>query len=381
MNDREKLRSESLNLLRFPLAIIILIIHVFSSEDFVFHGQLYTADSTPIFKEFNYFIDGFVRGRSVPIYYFISGYVFFVGISLTKEIYFKKLQNRIKSLFIPYIIWNTVAILLGLMCFLPIFHRFFPNLNNISIDLSPSSILYCYWDRSYGIFKSIQEGVEYIPTTCFPEDKPLWFLRDLMIVVLTTPIIYWLLKHTRHYFVLFLGLLWFTLGLFGDFLHLSQLVVAYFYFTFGAYMSINKKDMLVEFGKYRRLSVILYVLLSLLFVAMLHICPIVNRVIHQLNIFVGLIFAYNMASWLLEKDICKPNKFLASASFFIYVTHTLICTYILKLHFFIFTPTTDAIKFFVYTSTVLITTSSLLLSFWLLREYAPNVLKVIAGRK
>jgi membrane-bound acyltransferase YfiQ involved in biofilm formation len=202
-----------------------------------------------------------------------------------------------------------------------------------------------------------------------------------MIVVLTTPIIYWLLKHTRHYFVLFLGLLWFTLGLFGDFLHLSQLVVAYFYFTFGAYMSINKKDMLVEFGKYRRLSVILYVLLSLLFVAMLHICPIVNRVIHQLNIFVGLIFAYNMASWLLEKDICKPNKFLASASFFIYVTHTLICTYILKLHFFIFTPTTDAIKFFVYTSTVLITTSSLLLSFWLLREYAPNVLKVIAGRK
>ncbi len=379
--DREKLRSESLNLLRFPLAIVILIVHVFSAGNFILHGHVYLADSTPIFKEFNYFIDGFIRGRSVPIYYFISGYVFFVGITLTKEKYIQKLKNRVKTLFIPYIIWNTVAILIGLICFLPFLERFFPNLGTIKIDFSLSSILYSYWDRSYGIFKSFTDNAEYVPNTCFPEDKPLWFLRDLMIVVLTTPIIYWILKRTKYYFVLALGLLWFVLGLFGDLLHTTQLVIAYFFFTFGAYMSVNKKDMLIEFGKYFRLSIFLYITFSLLYVAMIHVYPIANRVIHQINIFVGLIFAYNIATWLLEKKICKPNKFLASASFFIYVTHTLICTYILKIHFLIFNPTTDAMKFFVYTSTVLITAGSLLLTFWLLREYAPGLLKVIAGRK
>lgn len=380
MDEREKLRSESLNLLRFPLAIIILIVHVFCSGDFTFRGQIYSIDSTPIFREITYFIDGFIRGRSVPIYYFISGYVFFVGITLTKEKYIQKLKNRKKTLLIPYLIWNTVAIIIGLVCFLPCFHKFFPNLNVNSISLSPSSIFYSYWDRTYGIFSGYDKGVEVIPTTCFPEDKPLWFLRDLMIVVLTTPIIYWILKRTRYYFVCLLGLLWFVLG-FWDLRHTSQLLVAYFYFTFGAYMSINKKDMLVEFGKYFHLSVFLYISLSLLYVAMKHYCPEANRIIRQINVFVGLIFAYNIATWLLQKKICKPNQFLASASFFTYVTHGLFCYYILKLLFFLFNPTTDLMKIIIYTLTVLITAGIILLMFWLMRKHTPNLLKVIAGRK
>lgn len=381
MNEREKLRSESLNLLRFPLAICVLTIHVFNSGDFVFQGRLFLVDSTPLFREFNYIIDGVIRGKSVPIYYFISGYVFFYGIILTKEKYFQKIKNRIKTLFIPYIIWNTAAILFGLFRHLPFLHKFFPHIDNTNLSFSLSSILYSYWDRNYGIFSITKNDPNYIPTTCWPENIPLWFLRDLMIVVLTTPILYWIIKHTRHYFICFMGVLWFFSSFLDISHHLKTIIVAYFFFSFGAYMSINKKDMLIEFGKYFRLSIYLFLGLSILYVVFKHIWPEANNVVFKINIFVGLIFAYNMATWLLKKQICKPNKFLSSASFFIYITHFIVCEPVLKLHYLLFNPTTDLLKFFVYISTVLTTTGGLLITFWLLREYAPKVLKVIAGRK
>lgn len=86
----DKLRSQSLDLLRFPLAVVILLIHVFSTEGIVFQGNTLSFDSYPFFLFINRFIDGFLRGQSVPIYYFISGFVFFLGGKLTKDIYINK---------------------------------------------------------------------------------------------------------------------------------------------------------------------------------------------------------------------------------------------------------------------------------------------------
>ena len=377
MNEREKLRSESLNLLRFPLAVVVLTIHVFSSKGFKLLGQQITFDSTPLFQEINNFIDGFLRQQSVPIYFFISGYVFFLGITLTRETYKRKLKNRVKTLFIPYIVWNTLTILLGLFWYLPFFKSIFPNLYKIKLDFSLSAILYSFWDKNNGIFIPIEA-----PDTMniYPIDVPLWFLRDLMIVVISTPIIYWLLKHTRHYLVCLLGLAWFILA-YWDLGHPKQILTAFFFFSWGAYMSINQKDMLVEFGKYSRLSVVLYITLSLSYVASVHWLPDASETIKRLNILVGLFFAYNLAAWLLQRKICRPNAFLASASFFIYVAHTLICGNILKLVFFFTRPTSNFGMLAVYASTVVLTVGILLGAFWLLRRYTPGLLKVIAGRK
>ena len=380
MNERDKLRSDSLNLLRFPLAIVILVIHVFSTRDFKLHGQLYSLDSTPIFKEINFFIDGFLRSQSVPIYFFISGYVFFLGVTLTKDVYIRKLHNRVKSLFIPYIIWNTLAVLIGMMWFLPVFEQFFPNLSQVRLDFSLPRILNCYWDIQQGIFVYNGSTIEDAMGAAQPADRPLWFLRDLMIVVLTTPAIYWILKHTKHYFVVMLGILWYIVSTFHLYYY-TQLPAAYFFFTFGAYMSVNRKDMLVEFGKHFRLSAILYVFLSLLYVGLKHYQPELCIFIKHLNIFVGLIFAYNLSTWLLEKHICRPSSFLSSASFFIYISHGLICINLHKLIFHIAEPTSDWGMLFVYCSTVIITVAILLSTFWLLRQYTPALLKVIAGRK
>ena len=87
---RIDLRSQSLDLLRFPLAVVVLTIHIFSTEGITFQGTTSNFEDYPFFMEVNRFIDGFFRGQSVPIYCFISGFVFFLGVEMTRETYIRK---------------------------------------------------------------------------------------------------------------------------------------------------------------------------------------------------------------------------------------------------------------------------------------------------
>ena len=357
--------------------MVIVIIHTFSSEGFTVQGNRISLEDMPLLSEVNHFIDAFLRGQSVPIYFFISGLVFFLGVELTKEKYIQKLKNRIKTLLIPYIIWNIIAVLILLFKRLPCFSSLAPNLHKAQLDFSLPAILETFWDASKGIFaNSVTEHVNVI----YPQDVPLWFVRDLMIVVLCTPILYWLLKRTRYYFMLALGVLWFTL-IYWDMGRINQLTTAFFFFTWGAYMSVNKKDMLQEFGRFFKTSMLLYPLLALLYISSVHWFPVATDTIKRINVFVGLFFAYNVAAWLLKHKVCKVSPFLASSSFFIYVAHSLICGDLVKLFFFVFRPTSEWGMISIYTSAVVVTVTSLLLVFYLLRRYAPSFLKVIAGRK
>ena len=374
----EKLRSESLNLLRFPLAVVVVMIHTFSSAGLKLQGQQLSFDAFAVFQEINHFIDGFLRGQSVPIYYFISGYVFFLGVTLNRETYRRKLHNRMKTLLIPYLIWNTLTLLQILLYRTPPFRSFFPGLASAELNLTLSGVLNCLWDRTHSIFL-LPESTH--SASFYPMNYPLWFIRDLMIVVLCAPLLYYLLRRMRHYFVCLIGLLWFLKDYVPALAVYGQLLTALFFFSWGAYMSISRKDMLVEFGRYFRPSVVLYVLLGLLHVASAHWLPEASTTIKQLNVLVGLIFAYNLASWLLRRGICRPNAFLASASFFIYVAHSLVLNNTLKSLFVVIAPASELTLIGTYLLALVLTVGGLLLAFWLLRKYAPGLLRVMTGKK
>ena len=130
----EYTRKQCLELLRFPLAIVVVICHVFTTKN------IDSVEQYPIFIELNKFIDAFLRGISVPVYFLISGYVFFLCEKFDKHTYGNKLNNRIKSLLIPYIIWNTMAILMVIIKEIPIFSSF---LSHPNVDLDLSIKIYC----------------------------------------------------------------------------------------------------------------------------------------------------------------------------------------------------------------------------------------------
>ncbi len=100
--DRNDLRSQSLDLLRFPLAVVVVFIHVWTPNTYGPEGSICLSSFL------NGLIEGLIRGQSVPIYFFISGYVFFLNVDMTRQTYIRKLRNRSKSLLIPYINVSSV---------------------------------------------------------------------------------------------------------------------------------------------------------------------------------------------------------------------------------------------------------------------------------
>lgn len=373
--DRSDLRSQALDLLRFPLAVVIVIIHTFSyrGTGLIFSNNEIDFHNIVFFEEIQCFIDGFLRGQSVPIYFFISGFVFFLSVEWSKEKYIQKLKNRVKTLLIPYLIWNTIALLLVIIS--QIYFTPFLSKPMQAWNFSLKNILLCYW-----VYKGELLGIEI--SSLHPINGVLWFVRDLMIVVLCTPVLYRLMKRGNCWFVVLLGVLWFFNSCFDErYAFLNGWLSAFFFFSWGAYMSINRKDMLVEFGRYFRLSVFMYSILGLSYVAAAHWCPEICKTIKSLNVFFGLLFAYNLAAWLLRKKYCKASPFLASSSFFIYVSHSLICGRLLKLLYIYLQPASSISLLFIHISTVVLTLAFLLSAFYLMRRYTPALLRVLTGRR
>ena len=375
----KNLCSQSLDLLRFPLAVVVLVIHTFNSDGFTLHQSVVSFDDMPFMLLINRFIDAFLRGQSVPIYFLISGFVFFLGVDFTKDVYYRKLKNRVKTLLIPYLIWNMVAVLFELSKRLPCFSSLLPNIRSVSLDFSLSAALNSFWNAKEGIFGG-SDMVSQAVYNIHPQNAPLWFVRDLMIVILCAPAMYWLLKHTRYYAVLVSGVLWFASGYY-NWGHAGQLITALFFFGFGAYMSVSSKDMMSQFGRFFKSSMILYPLLGVLHILSAYYMPEVSDLIKKLNVFAGLLFAYNMSAYLLAHGVCKVDAFLASAGFFVYVSHYMICGNFVKLLFLMFRPQTGLGALAVYLSDVVITLSICLAVFYLLRRYMPGLLKVMTGKR
>ena len=365
---KNELCSQSLDLLRFPLAVFVLIGHLVGSQ-----GEI----TYSFFNGVRHIIFGFLVGQSVPAFFFISGLLFFWGGEWTKEKYIQKLRKRVKTLFIPYIIWNSVAILLLVSIkLLPCFQNV---LSSPEATLNPtfSAFLSCYWIYKGDLLPAVSHN--YLGSTN-PIDLPLWFVRDLMIVVLCTPLLYCGLKRMKFYLVLLLGILWFSLS-YLELGHIQCLLTAFFFFSWGAYMSVSSKNLSIEFGKYFKLSIFCYLALSSLYVVSVYYVPIASFTVKQLSILPGLLLAYNLASWLLQHKVCKLNTFLASSGFFIYVTHTLVCYRIHNVFLLLLKPHTGVSLVIVNVLSILFTVFFLLLVFYILRRYFPSFLRVVTGRK
>lgn len=374
--DRSDIRSQSLDLLRFPLAVVVLSMHVFTTQPFSVKGVDYSFDSMPIFLAIIHFIDGFLRDQSVPIYYFISGFVFFLCTDFTKDIYLRKLHNRSKTLLIPYMIWNTVAILALLIIYT---HFFNPELLQAKgYDFSPQAILSCYWDRANGIFTDPSVNRFF---GIFPENSPLWFVRELMIVVISTPVIHWLIKRAGVAFLSVLCMAWFFAYYYSDNGYVDQISTAFFFFSFGAMLSIRGIDMIRFFGRFRTISIISYLAFSTLYIISVSNFPMLSSAIKRLNVMAGLFFAYNMSSWLLQHHICHVNRFLASSSYFIYLSHIIIYMQVLKLHFYIFSPTSEIATILMFLSTVAVEVLLLLAIYYMLGKFTPKLLKILTGSR
>lgn len=248
----------------------------------------------------------------MPIYFFISGFVFFLGVDFTKDVYYRKLKNRVKTLLIPYLIWNVVAVLFELSKRLPCFSSLLPNIRSVSLDFSLSAALNSFWNAKEGIFGG-SDMVSQAVYNIHPQNAPLWFVRDLMIVILCAPAIYWLLKHTRYMRCWYQG----SCGLHRDITTGDMPVTdnGSLFLWFRCLHECQLKGYDVSVRAFFQEFHDIIPLLGVLHILSAYYMPEVSDLIKKLNVFAGLLFAYNMSAYLLAHGVCKVNAFWLPPAF------------------------------------------------------------------
>lgn len=113
---------------------------------------------------------------AVPLFYFISGLLFFRSVSSVQHCLYG-IKKRVRTLFVPYIIWNCVFV--GWYVFL----HYVPG---VSQYVNSDILGHLSWEKPLSSLKFL--FIE-------PAGFHLWFLRDLIVYVFVTPLLFYVLQH------------------------------------------------------------------------------------------------------------------------------------------------------------------------------------------
>ena len=318
---------------------------------------------------------------AVPLFFIFSGFLFFYGKKFSGVVYRQKLRTRVRTLLVPFFLWNILAILWRLKSFLPVFSSFYqPTELHISL-VRLFCTFFCNIDNS-GII--VVRGISPLaPTAVSPIDAPLWYVRDLMIMVIFSPLLFWLIKKCNYWFVVGCALCWFLSSLFlpnGSYISLyaKQLFTALFFFAWGTFFSVNKKNLVISF---RRLHYLPIVYIAIVIADMLTKEMAYNVYIHKLGILCGVISTVAIAAYLLDSGKLAVNQTLADSSFFVFAFHFLFIRELGKFTFFVLhipenNPYAMLTLYFAVPILSLIICVSLYL---LLKRYTPRICGVLTG--
>ncbi len=162
--------SEKFKILSLFSIVLVIYIHMYYTE-----GESYKTLS---------FIEGLIGGSigkiAVPLFYFISGYLFFLKAEKGITAILAKMRKRIKTLLVPYLLANTLTFI------------FYVILNILTQIIPPLDKVVNFKVLSW-MHLNIVEILHHI--YCGPIAFQLWFVRDLILIVIISPLIFlWLKK-------------------------------------------------------------------------------------------------------------------------------------------------------------------------------------------
>lgn len=378
MNENnDNLLSSTISYLRFPLTVAVVFIHFSLTDGLMVHGVKHGLDNPDWFFHIVNFCSEVLARIAVPLFYMISGFLFFYRPDrFDNTIYVHKLRSRARTLLLPFILWNIIAVFWQLKCLLPGLSSFY---RPVELHFSPGRIINTL------LFNTGNSGIIVGPelaadaTGSYPIDVPLWFLRDLMVTVIATPLIHWLIKKAKLWPVALLGTAWLASPLFiprGS--YLDMLLNAAFFFSMGAAFSISKMDFVNTF---RRFSIAPALYLVLAIIDTLTRGNDINIYIHRVGILVGMVAAVNCVSYLLEHNKIKVNPSLAASSFFIFASHYLIIGDTGKFAFtMLHIPENNPLAMLaLYFLVPLVVTAFCLALYMLLRRFLPSLCSLLSG--
>ena len=324
--DKDNLTSQTITLLRLPLTVFVVFIHYnMGVRGFPLHGETYGLDAPVWFRLVTALFSDVLPRTAVPLFYIISGYLFFRGGSFDTDAYRRKLRTRASTLLVPYLLWNSIAVLVQLSHRLPLLSSVFPGAHLTEVRLTPLRLLRTfadhYWNRGILVTPEVDGMVSELP---YPADVPLWYVRDLMLMVLLSPVVWWLVRRSGRWLSVTLGAIWYLRPVmfptWGEGWG-TMLLDAAFFFSWGSYHAICGGSPVKETCKPWPV-VLIY--LPIACADALTKGWEYSILIHRAGILVGIVAVVCIAARLSERGRCGAAASLSGGSFLVFALHTLV---------------------------------------------------------
>ena len=287
---------ESIEVLRFPLMILVVFIHVIPPESYPIQLR-WDADS--IYTLFTELISHLAGRIAVPSFFLFSGYFFFLKLhSFNTRIYIRQIRNRWRTLMIPYLFWVLLYVLLVVIK---------------NLVLSKLGV------REDDMYAEIKDGHYYEVLWGGPLLFPFWYIRDLICMVVLTPLFYLLFKYLK---VLGLLLLVITYLMVWE-LNVPGLgTTAFLFFGAGAFLGQHKYD-LMALGLNYKSWIVSAAVIFLAIAAYYNATPFYEYWIHPFVLF-GVAAVLCAGNVLVKTVKLKSHLLnLSSSVFFIYAVHSI----------------------------------------------------------
>ncbi|MDE1991050.1 MAG: acyltransferase [Rhizobiaceae bacterium] len=290
--------------MRIVLISGIVFVHIpFDSDSSPFNGAY------GLFDWFRVFLRDSLFRVGVPCLSAISGYLLFRHGAASLD-YGKTVRRKMKTVLVPFLLWNTAFFLFVLL------------LQNRGIgdgylpDLASAST------RTLATLLFATEGA--------PIDLPLYFLRDLFVCILLSPLLAILI---RRYPLLTLSVLLLLAALpvpLGIVLRNSIL----FSFSFGIYLSLHRVDLTI-IDRYATPIGLAFLALTVLLAMAIYVTgPKLSmwlEISRNLMVIAGIPGFWALSAILIKSDLGKRLAGTGSLSFWIFCAHypLLFCLWVL----------------------------------------------------
>lgn len=372
--------SLTIDFLRVILIIFVIFMHyplflgTCTSSDLSTLDYSFSNLSTIAFDYIQVLLNKVLSANAVPLFYVFSGYLFFLKYSSNVDCYLNKLKKRTFSLMIPYILWNIATLIFFCAIFLIINHEL--NFPEYFIQQGGISFL---WDSNVWGENDVNWLGWHTPWSG-PIDIPLWYVRNLIVMVLLSPVVFFILKYSGIFGLILLAS-GFMSGIFINVPGLNS--TSFFFFSFGAYFAINNHDLIQGIQAKKQAKKLMAILCFISICVLMYCIVSGDSVIYRYTRPFYILF-YSISTLYMGRMFViryrKTSSYIASFSnsvFFIYASHILIIVLIKSLH--IPQLNSDWLNLLIYLLGGFSVYGIGLLTFILMRNYTPVLLKPLNG--
>ena len=341
--------SISIEMLRFPLILFIIFLHCYTSTSTLVSGH----DS---YFRVIYPLSIWIGETGVPAFFFISGLLFFCS----KKTYIQKLRSRVNTLLIPYLFFNAL-ILCGYLSLMYLGKTIIITDKDLA-DYNLIDYIRAFWDRG------VWDHGNGSPVLC-----PFWYIRNLMVLAILSPIIYYIIKYTKLLFPVFFGLLWINAH---DSAYTFQSLTM---FSLGAYFPICDKNPIEVFEKYKVLFVGAFLFLAIMDFLHLYVSIPLALAFHRLSLVANTFFCISFLGEFLYRHHLY-SSFLSKSAFFVFCIHYPFVTNLRPI-FTRLSASSEIILVLAYMGSVVGVTLLCVLVFILFRRIMPGLINFVTGNR